>query len=114
MLAFHNRTICGGFPSRDFLLGRLSNAGVALCDLPRRRRPPPRKVIRMPKHGSWLDMAESELAVLSTQCLSAQSLAVHAFTSASSVHPPLGAILASHQTMPDRAGHNSPRVRSPP
>ena len=22
-----------------------------------------------PKHGSWLDMAESELAVLSTQCL---------------------------------------------
>ena len=23
-----------------------------------------------PKHGSWLDMAESELAVLSTQCLS--------------------------------------------
>jgi hypothetical protein len=23
-----------------------------------------------PKHGSWLDMAESELAVLSSQCLS--------------------------------------------
>jgi DDE superfamily endonuclease len=23
-----------------------------------------------PKHGSWLDMAESELAVLTTQCLS--------------------------------------------
>ena len=23
-----------------------------------------------PKHGSWLDMAESELAVLATQCLS--------------------------------------------
>ena len=22
-----------------------------------------------PKHGSWLDMAESELSVLSTQCL---------------------------------------------
>jgi hypothetical protein len=22
-----------------------------------------------PKHGSWLDMAESELAVLATQCL---------------------------------------------
>jgi hypothetical protein len=22
-----------------------------------------------PKHGSWLDLAESELAVLSTQCL---------------------------------------------
>ena len=27
-----------------------------------------------PKHGSWLDMAESELAVLSTQCLESPHL----------------------------------------
>ena len=25
--------------------------------------------VYIPKHGSWLDLAESELAVLSTQCL---------------------------------------------
>jgi hypothetical protein len=26
-------------------------------------------MLREPQHGSWLDMAESELGVLSTQCL---------------------------------------------
>ena len=49
-----------------------ANGCLALRSLPRRRSAPPRRTIRMAlhaKHGSWLDMAEFELAVLSTRCL---------------------------------------------
>jgi hypothetical protein len=34
-----------------------------------RRRKRAVRVVPSPKHGSWLDMAESELAILSGQCL---------------------------------------------
>src|SRR5438552_6318470 len=47
-------------------------ASLALCGLSRARGAPARRALRMaytPKHGSWLDMAESELGVLASQCL---------------------------------------------
>ena len=46
-------------------------AGLALFPAPEARRLANRfEWHYTPKHGSWLDMAESELAVLATQCLS--------------------------------------------
>ena len=47
--------------------------GVTLRGIPRTRGTPTGGTVRVrhytPKHGSWLDLAESELSVLSGQCL---------------------------------------------
>jgi DDE superfamily endonuclease len=56
-----------------------------------------------PKHGSWLDMAEAELGVLSSQCLDRRIPDQHSQTDES---PPGRATATS--TMPKPIG-NSPR-----
>jgi hypothetical protein len=49
-----------------------------------------------PKHGSWLDMAESELGVLASQCLNRRIVVVSAQVSLRDLKPaPFSAIVPS-------------------
>ena len=65
-----------------------------------------------PKHGSWLDMAESELAVLSTQCLDRRIPDKQELTEEAPQHPSDQSQLAIHNRRRSRQARKAvPSIR---